>query len=537
MTTSRGSYGRVLRFTWISFLVVLPVALLAAGIALTVHLADLFADATQADVQDGNAPWFFVGAFLVLWLVVGVIGALWCVGTVCDGCLVRTRAAYQCCFCWYGADDVVIRSVHDLRRWHRRFQHESESNEKAAEFIQFSQRRFATPIGHGWSFFLNKTIARSPRLFLHGLRGPVPEKDAPSDGKHWYYAGTTIGELMTSLKTIPSPESNYGHTLASTPSHSTISLGGWVAARAHGTGGTKWSKTIAYGYLFDQESGEEVVWDYDRIKKFFGKCMAGPFDARQYILIAVCVQPVPNYIVRLEVKKRMPNDTSSEWWLFEPSRLRCIFVGRRGSLLMIWKPSKYSDETKHHIDPHFCSRGCRYFQADILSSVQGARAETRKWFAWPVEEAKAWDGLTLLSNANEFSPLISSLTMAIGTFYHNIEFFLKVKNMTAKKLDALQDKLIKYHTEHGGRTEIRFGVLDKGTPGDLSQGKVFVDFSLSNLRAALAGACAVLRDVFSTAEAPLPGVTMHPGKTVIHDAETLSRYVRPYVLVVCDSNL
>ena len=538
MPETRASYGRVLRFTWISLLVVIPLALLAAGIAVTVHLANLFADAIEADVEDGNAAWFFVGTFWVLGLVVSVIGVLWCVGTIFNGCLVRTRAAYQCCFCWYGADDVVIRNLRDLKEWHTRFRQEGARDEEA-QFFRPSERRFATPIGHGWSFWLNKTTARSPRLFLHGLRGRVPKRDAPPVGDHWYYTGTTVGEVMSSLKTIPSSESNYGHTLASTPSHSTISLGGWVAARAHGTGGTLWSKTIAYGWLFDQESGEFGVWDYDTIKAFFGRCGVGSFDARQYILIAVCVIPIPNHWVRLEVKKKMPEktDTSSSWWLAEPSRLRCIFVGRRGSLLMLWKPSAYSDETKHHIDPHFCSRECRYFQADLLSSVQSARHQTRKWFAKPVEESKGWDGLTLLSNANEFSPLISALAMAIGTFYHNIEFFLKVSDMTSARLDKLQDKLIDYHTKHGGRTELRFGVFDDGNADYLSRGKVFVDFSLTNLRAGLGGACAILQEVFGTTVQPLPKVTMHPGKTVIRDKETLLRYVSPYVLIVCDANL
>ena len=535
--TARASYGRALCVTWVLLLVVVPVALLAAGIAVTVHLANLFADAIEADAQDGNAPWVFVGTFWVLGLVVSAIGVLWCVGTICDGCLVRTRAAYQCCFCWYGADDVVIRSVRDLKEWHMRFREEGGGDEEA-QFIGSSERRFGTPIGHGWSFLLNKAIARPPRLFLHKLRGPVSKEDAPNKEKHWYYAGTTMGELMDALKTVPSSESDAGHTLASTPSHSTISLGGWVATRAHGTGGTLWSKTIAYGWLFDQQSGEDVVWDYAEIKRFFGRCEA--FDARQYVLIAVCVLPIPNHWVRLEVTKKMPEaaDTSSAWWLTAESRLRCIFVGRRGSLLMLWKPSAYSDETKHHLDPHCCSRGCRYFQSDLLSSVQGARTQTRKWFDWPVEKAAVWDGLTRLSNANKFSPLISALAMAIATFYHNVEFFLKVSNMTAEKLDLLQERLIAYHTKHGGRTELRFGVYNDGkNPNYLSQGKVFVDFSLTNLRAALGAACAVLKEVFATDKVPRPKVTMHPGKTVIRDAETLARYVSPHVWIACDANL
>lgn len=202
---------------------------------------------------------------------------------------------------------------------------------------------------------------------------------------------------------------------------------------------------------------------------------------------------------------------------------------------MIWKPSEYNDETKKHVDPHFCSRECRYFQADLLSAVQGVRRESQKWFGWPVESQKVWDGLTRISNANEFSPLISALGMAIATFYHNVEFFLKVHDMTPSMLDWLQLALVEHHSKHGGRCEIRFGVYNDRTTDYLKRGKLFVDYSLPNLHVALGSACKVIQTVFGQRQ--LPHVTMHPGKTVVSDAATLEKYVRPYIHVVMDANL
>lgn len=202
---------------------------------------------------------------------------------------------------------------------------------------------------------------------------------------------------------------------------------------------------------------------------------------------------------------------------------------------MIWKPSKYNDETKKHIDPHFCSRECRYFQADLLSAVQGVRRESQKWFGWPVESATKWDCLSRISNANEFSPLISALGMAVATFYHNVEFFLKVRDMTPSVLDRLQLALVEHHAKHGGRCEIRFGVYNDGSPDYLQRGKLFLDFSLPNLHVALGSACRAIQAVFGQRQRP--SVTMHPGKTVVSDETTLKEYVRPYIHLVSDANL
>ena len=530
---SRAAYARAFRATWCTLLLLLPLALLGAGTVVAVYLANRFAAAIANDTADGSAVWLLEAIVWVVGATVAMVALLWCTGTVCHGCLVRARAAYQCCFCCFGSRDKVVTSISDLQHWLR------EKRQRADEEAGALQPRYATPVGHGWSFFLNKTVASAPRLFMHELTGRVDARERPKQGRHWYYAGTTIGELLDDLKREPGLEA--GLTLASTPSHDTITLGGWVAACAHGTGGTLWTPTIESGVIVDQATGEQQVWSHGDLARHFGRNPTA-FDPAQIVLVAVCVRPIANDWVRLDVSKWVGDadnvhpwwgrSKQSQWWLTTDSKLRCIFVGRRGSLMMIWKPSQYDDETRKHIDPHFCSRECRYFQADLLSVVQGARDQGRKWFSWPfVEAATKWDGLTRLSNANKFSPLISALGMAVATLYHNVEFFLKVNDMTARKLDRLQEQLIAFHKKHGGRTEIRFGVKDDNSTDWKQRGKVFLDLSLPNLNDALTAACEAIKNVFQTRTNPRPTVALHPGKTVLCGEAERARAEKHVVLV------
>ena len=170
---------------------------------------------------------------------------------------------------------------------------------------------------------------------------------------------------------------------------------------------------------------------------------------------------------------------------------------------MLWIDSR-EPMSGEHVDPHCCSRECRYFQADLLSVVQPARRETQKWFAWPVEPRDHWDGRTPLSNANRFSPTISALGMAVATFFHNMEVFVKLdeEELDSILLTLLLRRLQLYHMAHGGRTETRFGVYR-------GKGKLFVDFSLSNMSNAAAAALRVLHDTF-----PGRRFSLHPGKAV-----------------------
>ena len=200
---------------------------------------------------------------------------------------------------------------------------------------------------------------------------------------------------------------------------------------------------------------------------------------------------------------------------------------------MLWCDSNLNEETKRHIDPHFCSKECRYFQADLLSAVQGARHESKKWFGWPVEAESKWDGLTRLSDANVFSPLISTLGMAIATFYFNVELVLRVDAFDAESLDKLQNLLVENHKRHGGRTEVRFGVFIEPSVFTFNDrlsrkcnGKLFIDASLPNLNEAFASLGETLdltilhlRKKRKTQQK----VAFHPGKCVPDSRAFLSR--------------
>ena len=179
---------------------------------------------------------------------------------------------------------------------------------------------FATPVGHGWSFFLNRTPPSGPRIFLHAWKGEEPGR--PNS----FRSGTTISQMLKVLK-------KRNLTLASTPSHGTISLGGWIGGSAHGSGGTQWSPTIAGGVVFDQSTGS--ITEYNDAKTFKQQIELGrEFYPNKLIILSVKVLPVSNCWVQLKAFKHETISDCKRWLGTDSpateSRLRCTFVGARG---------------------------------------------------------------------------------------------------------------------------------------------------------------------------------------------------------------
>lgn len=486
---SRASYKNSFCTQWIVALVLFPLALIGA---LVVGISLLAREFDRDLVADHDLVLALVGLCVT---TIVVIALLWVCGTIADSCLVHSRTVGSACgILFRRSDDVALSSEADVRRF-----------AAACAGAHRGGAEFATPVGHGWSFFLNKTPVRGRRVFLHRLRGMNTARSPTHANGAIFYAGTTIEEILATL-------ASEGRTIASTPSHGTITCGGWIGGSAHGSGGTQWVPTVGGGAVLDQATGRIVVHtDGKKLKDLIetARALSAPF-AHQYVLLDVELLTVPDSLVQLDARRHVTRD-DCHWWIESESRLRCTFVGKRGAMMLLWQDSQLDDETKKHIDPHCCSRECRYMQADLLSVLQGrVYPPTRKWFDWPVVSIEKWNGLQRLSNANQFSPLISALGMAIATFYHNVELILRVDSFNGEALHALQRALVVFHTAHGGRTEVRFGVSK-----DKYRGKLFLDASLPNITTALAA----YGEVVATAVPRLPSlpyrhaVAFHPGKT------------------------
>lgn len=488
------TYACKFQWTWICMLLVGPLLLVAGALTVTTLVAVALDNPLNEFDHDSRtfAVLFVIGVNFFVALCVAVV---WILGTCCEPLLKRIRALDPlCCVCV--GRTTTVRSIEELQSLveQRRKRRDSGGDSESQRFVALET--YLTPVGGGWSFFLAKKPAPAPRVIVE-LRGPCGycrPNDTP--GSIRFFAGSTILEVLQDLK-------RRKLTLASTPSHDTITLGGWVGGCAHGTGGNLWTPTVGRVTVIDQETGLLRDLEHAEWKKFFGasRRITG-FDVRRYIIVEIETLPVDNVWTQL-VTRKLKSEEETYWWLVERSRLRCIFTGRRGSLMMLWINSR-KPLPGEHVDPHCCSRECRYFQSDLLSVLQSARAESQKWFAWPVEPRDNWDGRTPLSNANRFSPTISALGMAVATFFHNFEVFVRIDEaeLSPVLLTRLLRRLQLYHMAYGGRTETRFGVYR-------GKGKLFVDFSLTNLTDAAEAALKVLHETF-----PGRKFALHPGKAV-----------------------
>ena len=492
------SYALRFRLVSIFFLVVVPLLVLAASVALITLLARQFENADPGD--DARLA---AGILVVVLLASCWVALMWYVGMFCESVLVRARAVDPMPCCFGDGQTRSFSTVSDLQSFlKQRVQSFKRGDVESGERNgMLATVPYVTPVGGGWSFFLAKSPVRGPRVVLDGLRGPCGycrPNDTP--GSIRYFAGTTLDDLLRDL-------ARRKLTLASTPSHGTITLGGWIGGCAHGSGGTLWTPTTGRVTVLDQATGEQHDVSYDDRKRHFG--MSRYVMRPQYIITEVEVLPIGNVWTQLAVR-RMRTEDEVYWWLAERSRLRCIFTGKRGSMMMLWIDAKAPKPwrccaTNEHVDPHCCSRECRYFQADLLSVLQPALRAGAKWFDWPTEPQKNWDGKTPLSNANKFSPTISALAMAIATFYCNFEVFVRISEaqMRPVLLTMLLRRLQRYHIDHGGRTETRFGVYN-------GNGKLFLDFSTPYNALAISEALRVLGDTFGRDRK----MAFHPGKFV-----------------------
>lgn len=336
-----------------------------------------------------------------------------------------------------------------------------------------------TPVGAGWSFFLQRTAAPSTPVF-------APRGRVVRDGC-WFGAGTSIGEVQAYLR-------GRGETLTSHPSFLEATLGGWIASGSHGSGGTLWKKCLGRVCLCDLVTGAQVR-DVDP-QDYFGDAMS--VDAqRRYLITEVEVLPVADATCALLVHK-VPDADGLRVFLETPSYLRFLELGARGVMSVVWTPTTAAPPQRAH------SQAVLWWHADVLSILQSTHARHRAHFDWPVPADLGVPAMTL-SDANHFTPTPPLLLTSVGLRYTDFEVFLWERDLPPARLWALCTALVDlFATRVEGRCQLRYG----------ASGKLFLDFACRN------GAFAP-RDVFA-AIADVLGhetrVTLHKGKAQVPTA-------------------
>tara|TARA_X000001036_G_scaffold381407_1_gene373425 strand:- start:2206 stop:3624 length:1419 start_codon:yes stop_codon:yes gene_type:complete len=348
--------------------------------------------------------------------------------------------------------------------------------------MRCSKGRVPTVVGSGWGFFLKKSGPKGPRLFMHKFKGPMP-----SNPRRWA-SGTTIATVQRSLQ-------KQKLVLPSTPTMDYITLGSWFAMANHGNGsapGMGKSDTLVSARVLDMQTNT-VMRDvkYAEIRKLFDSK-----DAARYVIIDVELKAEED--VWVQKKGILVNSPETAAEFLEPgAKLRVLFAGaaRDYGLGVIWRP-KY--EETDHIDPHFCSRYCLYFQADIFSAV----------FGWH-ESMKNYRGKTKLSDATRWMPAILPIEMIGAVLLGVTNFEIIVENTEVLNGDRFWDILsafIDMQKELGGRCEFR----TTGTPGS----KLFIDMSLMR---------GFERPFELLKRLGFQRCALHPGKFIVESTRPLQR--------------
>tara|TARA_Y100000748_G_scaffold274104_1_gene248980 strand:+ start:2312 stop:3616 length:1305 start_codon:yes stop_codon:yes gene_type:complete len=335
-------------------------------------------------------------------------------------------------------------------------------------------------IGGGWSFLLDKKSARAEGatvLFTHHWRGELPNG-------HWG-AGTTIGEMQRTLR-------RRGLTVASHPSILDTTLGGWIFSGAHGTGGSLWTSCFGTVTVRDTHTGRTVTGP----PKTFFHDKYSVDTQRRYLILDVEIKPVENVWCEKSVVRICDVDAMAQY-LTEPTHLRLLQIGARGTMAVLWTPLK--TPTLTHVDPHIGSQSGLWLQSDVLSMLQGPRPCEKEWFAWPVEPAENFHSKVRLSDANDFTPHPLPYLQAVSLAYVNFEIFVYM-HMTPSLMWGLCQQLSSTFATLHARCEMRYG----------DSGKLFLDFVHARGQPLHTTICRSVAQVLGTAE-----VYLHKGKAQV----------------------
>lgn len=300
-------------------------------------------------------------------------------------------------------------------------------------------------VGGGWSFFLRRRrMGKKANLERRGI-----VVDKRREGM-WWNSGSTIGEVQSYL-------TKRGMTLGSHPSILSVTLGGWIASMAHGSGGSLWKPCT--GRLLVERRGDGREPFYIQKKGDIFKDESSVEELRKYRILEVEVLPTKDILV-LRRCSWIEREEDLHPFFYDPSYLRFLQVGRRGVVCIAWVPCQ--DEGKDcysSTSTSFLDRERTWIQAEVLT-IYSFPSSTR----WPSLPS---DRKMLLSQANDYTPSPPLLSW-IGLFYTNFEVFYRRKGdvsfLTPSFLFPLLSSLRRLLSGRG-RCEVRCG-----------RDKLFLDF-------------------------------------------------------------
>ena len=317
------------------------------------------------------------------------------------------------------------------------------------------------PIGAGWSFILDKKLVNGNRFFTHQWNG--------REEGFWFGSGTTIRDAQDIL-------AHNGLTLSSHPTYMGGTLGGWIASKSHGNGGSLWKPAIGkIKVLTVMENG-----NMENAKVLNHKNM---FDPKKEIIKSVELLPKCN--AYCERKAFDVHDLKTmELFLFTDTFLRIMFITRKSMLAFIWVPTT---KRKHS----HCLGSL--FPPWLASLVV---AELSHWFP-----RKYWSKTTKLNEANRFAPDPSLFAIPFTLFYTNFEVFINMR-VTPVVLLQVCNSLQRCFKESKikGRCEVRCG-----------KAKLFLDFAVTN-KASILNSFECIKDVLGADTL----ISLHPGKAQVN---------------------
>lgn len=350
----------------------------------------------------------------------------------------------------------------------------------------------AVPVGGGWSFYLQRQPAHRapddtqtdvPIIFTHAMRGEL-------ETGRWA-AGTTIREVQRALIAR-------GRTMASHPSAMSTTLGGWVFSNSHGSAGTLEQPCIGRVRVYDRITQREL--DADPASLF------GPHISleaqRRYTIMDVEVKDVEDVWTERIVRKMM-TECDARKWLRDPSRLRMLQVGRRGTMALVWRDAKAPEEGDGEGHERRFGAGASlklWYEADVLSIRQSAEAREMEWFEWPVPPPSRLNAFGRLSAANNFTPTPPLAIAPVAFSYTNFELFLRPSRLTAAMLLQLCQRLECLFETVRGRCEVRYS----------RDGMLYLDFGCENASLDTHAICTTVKTTLGVTHAAL-----HKGKAQV----------------------
>lgn len=297
-------------------------------------------------------------------------------------------------------------------------------------------------ISGGWGFFLWRRRAARSRIFLHNFRG------LNSNSNDRWRAGTPLAQVAKELK-------KRNLVFPSSPTMDFIGVGTWFAMSNHGNGGdanTGSSKCLLDARVLNMETGSIDTIRYAELRRRFD------YSPKQYLILDVRFQ---NLITNTDLHKRaliVDSPDSAAAWLAPGAVLRVLFLGSARSYgLGIRWTNAVPDELPEHRDPHFGSRVCLFWQADVFSAL---------CCGWH-EPLSNFSSVESHYNANRWTPTVLPLmtvSVVLGG-YKNFEVIFKLDDaLNGNRLFRLISSMHGLHRRLGGRTEIRCGATASSAP-------------------------------------------------------------------------